>query len=114
MLSKGLGKKYTEKVLTKDLNQGYAKAATDIAELTVEGAEYYDSNPLKIKVKKLFIASKGRAKIAKGNQNIRLLSNDKLIVSYHFNGKHENHNNWIQCSVKFGEEYTPLINELVE
>ncbi len=46
--SKGLGKKYTEKVLTKDLNQGYAKAAVDIAELTVEGAEYHNSNPLKI------------------------------------------------------------------
>ncbi len=114
MLSKGLDKKYTEEVLTRDLNQGYAKAATDIAELAVEGAEYHDSNPLKIKVKKLFIASKGRARGFKGNQNIRLLSNNRLLVSYNLNGKSGKHNNWIQCEVKFGEEYTALINELVE
>ncbi len=113
MLAKGLGKKYTEEILTKDLNQGYAKAAVDIAELVVEGAEYHNSNPLKIKVRKLFIASKGVARL-KGNGNIRLLSNDKLIVSYNFNGKSGKHNNWIQCSVKFGEEYIPLIDELID
>ncbi len=113
MLAKGLGKKYTEEVLTKDLNQGYAKAAVDIAELTVEGVEYHNSNSLKIKVKKLFIASKGRAREVKGNQNIRLLSNDKLIVSYNLGGKSGKHNNWIQCNVKFGEEYISLVNELI-
>ena len=92
MLSKGLGKKYTEKVLTRDLNQSHAKAAVDIAELTVEGAEYHNSNPLKIKVKKLFIASKGVAHL-KGNGNIRLLSNNRLLMNYNFSGKSGKHDN---------------------
>jgi hypothetical protein len=107
-MSRGMGKAVAEEILTKDLNQGYAKAAVDIAELIVKGARYHNSNPLKSKIKKLFIASKGRANF-KGNQNIRLIATDRLIVSYNFNGRRGRHNNWIECSVRFGEEYLPLI-----
>jgi len=81
--------------------------------LMVKSAEYHGSNPLKIKVKKLFIASKGNS-IFKGNRNIRLVSSDKLSVSYHLNGRSGIHNDWIECEARFGEEYLPLINEVVE
>jgi len=113
MLAKGLSKDYVEKVITEDLNQGYAKSVVDIAKLMVKGAEYHDSNPLKIKVKKLFIASKGNS-IFKGNRNIRLVSSDKLSVSYHLNGRSGIHSEWIECEARFGEEYIPLVNEVVE
>jgi IS605 OrfB family transposase len=106
LMSRGLGKAVAEEILTEDMNQGYAKAAVDIAELIIEGARYHNSNPLKSKIKKLFIASKGRANF-KGNQNIRLLATDKLIVRYPFKRL------WIECSVRFGGEYLPLIRYIV-
>jgi len=112
MLTKGLSKDYVEKVITEDLNQGYAKSVVDTAKLMVKGAEYHGSNPLKIKVKKLFIASKGNS-IYKGNRNIRLLSSNKLLVSYNFSKKPGLHNNWIECEARFGEEYIPLVNEVI-
>ena len=112
-LAKGLSKEYVEKVITENLNQGYAKSAVDIAKLMVKGAEYNGSNPLKIKVRKLFIASKGNS-VFKGNQNIILLSSDKLLVSYNFSKKPRRHNNWIQCEARFGGEYIPLVNEVVD
>ncbi len=64
-------------------------------------------------IRKLFIASKGEVAY-KGNQSIKLLSSDKLLVNYNFSGKHGKHNNWIQCEAKFGEECILLINELIE
>ncbi|HEW93736.1 MAG TPA: hypothetical protein ENF47_03440 [Thermoprotei archaeon] len=112
MLAKGLSKEYVEKVITDDLNQGYAKSVVDTAKLMVKGAEYNGGNPLRIKVRKLFIASKGNSTF-EGNQNIRLLSSDKLLVSYHLNGKSGRHGDWIECDVRFGEEYLPLVNEVI-
>jgi len=47
------------------------------------------------------------------NQNIRLISTDKLLISYNFSGRHEKHNNWIVCDVGFGKEYIPLIRYIV-
>ncbi len=108
-----MDKERVKEILTKDMKQEYAKAAADTADLIIEGAKYYNSDPLKIKVRKLFIASKGEA-IFKGNGNIKLLTSSKLIVSYNFSGKHGPHNNWIQCSVKFGEEYLSLIDGLID
>ncbi len=113
MLAKGLSKDYVEKVITEDLNQGYAKSVVDTAKLMVKGAEYNGSNPLKIKVKKLFIASKGNSTF-KGNRNIRLLSSNKLLVSYHLNGRSGRHSDWIECEARFGEEYLPLVNEVIK
>jgi len=108
MLVKGLSNEYIEKVITKELNQGYAKAVVDKANLIIDGAEYYGRNLLKIKIKKLFIESKGRACGVKGNQNIRLLSTDKLMIRYPFKKL------WIECDVRFGEEYLPLIRYIIK
>jgi len=113
MLAKGLSKEYVEKVITEDLNQGYAKSVVDTAKLMVKSAKYNGGNPLKIKVRKLFIASKGEAKL-KGNGNIRLVDTNKLLVSYHLNGKSGPHDDWIECEARFGEQYLPLINEVVD
>jgi len=113
MLAKGLDKKYVTKVITEDLNQGYAKSAIDIAKLIIKGVDYHSSNPFKIKIKKLFIASKGNS-IYKGNRNIRLVDTNKLLVSYHLNGKLGRYHNWIECEVRFGEKYLGLVNEVIE
>jgi len=108
MLSKGLSNEYIEKVITQDMNQGYAKSIVDKANLIVKSAKYYGKNPLKSKIKKLFIESKGRAGGVKGNQNIRLLTTDKLMVRYSFKKL------WIECNVRFGEEYLPLIEYIIK
>jgi len=113
LLSKGLDQKYVEKVITEEVNQGYAKSVVDKANLIVKSAKYYGKNPLKVKIKKLFIESKGRANF-KGNQNIRLLSTDKLIISYNFNNKPGKHSKWICCETRFGEEYLSLINHIIK
>jgi len=113
MLVKGLDQKYVERVITEDMNQGYAKAIIDKANMIIKSAEYHGSNPLKSKIKKLFIESKGRANF-KGNQNIRLLTTEELVVSYNFNGRSGRHNKWIHCEMNFGEEYLPLIEHLIK
>jgi len=113
LLSKGLEKKYVKRVITEEVNQGYAKSIVDKANLIVKSAKYYSKNSLKVKIKKLFIESKGRAD-CRGNQNIRLISTDELIISYNFNGKSGKHNNWIRCETRFGEEYLPLIEHLIK
>lgn len=114
MLCKGFSNKYVEQVITKELNQGYAKAVVDKANLIIKGAEYHESNPLKSRIEKLFIESKGRASGVKGNQNIRLLSRDKLIVNYNFDSRRRKHGNWIECDVRFGEKYLPLIEYIIK
>jgi len=114
MLVKGLDQKYVEKVITEDMNQGYAKSIVDRANLIIDGAEYHGSNPLKSKIKKLFIESKGRAGGVKGNQNIKLISTEELVVSYNFNNKPGRHDNWIHCEVRFGEGYLPLIEYIIK
>jgi len=108
MLSKGLSNEYVEKVITKELNQGYAKSIVDKANLIIDGAECHNSNPLKSKIKKLFVESKGRAHKVKGNQNIRLLTTDKLMVRYPFKKL------WIECNVRFGNEYLLLIRHVIK
>ena len=50
----------------------------------------------------------------KGNQNIRLVDTNKLLVNYHLNGRRGRHNDWIKCEVRFGEKYIPLIQELIQ
>jgi len=112
MLYTGMSTDHVERVVTKMLNQGYAKSAVDTAKLIIKGTKYNGSNPLNSEINKLFIISKGTAHL-KGNKNIRLISSDKLLVSYNFSGKGGRHNNWIECEAKFGDEYIPLIDELV-
>ena len=113
MLYIGMDASHVERVITRILNQGYAKSVVDTAKLIIKGARYHNSNPLNSEVRKLFIISKGRGKGFKGNQNIRLISNNRLLVNYNFNGKSGRHDNWVRCEVKFGDEYLPMINELI-
>jgi len=90
-----------KRLLQRELNQGYAKSIVDKANMIIKSAEYQGKNPLKSKIKKLFVESKGRASF-RGNQNLKLLSTAKLLISYNFGGKHGRHKNRIKCDVRFG------------
>ena len=105
MYTKGLDRGTIVKEITKELNLGYADTIYKLAKLVVEGARNNGSNPLKIRIKKLFIASRGFT-ANKGNRNIRLLSSNKLQVNAPWKG-------WVQFKVLFGERYISLVNELV-
>jgi len=94
------------KEITRELNLGYADTIYKMAKLIVEGARKNGSNPVKIEVKKLFIASRGFS-ANKGNRNIRLESTDTLYVNIPREG-------WVKFKVSFGERYVPLVKELVE
>ncbi len=106
MYAKGINKNIIVKEITKELNLGYADTIYKLAKLIVEGARHNNSNPLKGRIRKLFIASRGFA-ANKGNRNIRLLSTNELQVNIPRKG-------WIRFKVVFGEQYIPLVNELVE
>jgi len=94
------------KEITRELNLGYADTIYKIAKLIVEGARSNSSNPMKIEIRKPFIASRGFS-ANKGNRNIRLLSTDELQVNIPWRG-------WARYRVMFGEKYVPLVEELVE
>lgn len=106
MYAKGLDRDTIVKEITKELNLGYADTIYKLAKLIVEGAKHNASNPLKIRIRKLFIASRGFT-ANKGNRNIRLLSTSELQVNIPWRG-------WLKFKVVFGEQYIPLVNELVE
>jgi len=73
MYAKGTDKSTIVKEITRELNLGYADTIYKIAKLIVEGARSNSSNPLKAKIKKLFVASRGFSS-NRGNRNIRLVS----------------------------------------
>ena len=106
MYAKGLNKNTIVKEITKKLNLGYADTIYKLAKLIVKGTRHNESNPLKIKIRKLFIASRGFAS-NKGNRNIRLLSTNELQVNIPWKG-------WVKFKVVFGKQYIPLVNELIE
>ncbi len=106
MYAKGLGKNTIVKEITKELNLGYADTIYKLAKLIVKGTRHNESNPLKIKIRKLFIASRGFT-ANKGNRNIRLLSTSELQVNIPWKG-------WVKFKVVFGKRYIPLVKELVE
>lgn len=106
MYAKGVGKNIIVKEVTKELNLGYADTIYKLAKLIVKGARYNNSNPLKVRIRKLFIASRGFT-ANKGNRNIRLLSSDELQVNVPWKG-------WVKFRVMFGKQYIPLVSELVE
>lgn len=64
------------------------------------------SNPLRIRIWKFFIASRGFTE-KKGNRNIRLFSTSELRVNIPRKG-------WVKFKILFGRQYIPLVNELVE
>ena len=106
MYAKGLDKNTIVKEVTKELNLGYADTIYKLTKLIVEGARLNGSNPLKVRIRKLFIVSRGFL-ANKGNRNIRLLSTSELHVNIPWRG-------WVKFRVLFGERYIPLVNELVE
>ena len=106
MYAKGLDRNTVVKEITRELNLGYADTIYKLAKLIVKGARRNNSNPLKIRIRRLFIISRGFAS-NKGNRNIRLLSTNELQVNIPRKG-------WIRFKVVFGEQYIPLINELVK
>ena len=107
MYTKGIDKNTIVKEVTRELNLGYADTIYKIAKLIVRGAKHNDSNPLKIRIRKLFIASRGFTS-NKGNRNIRLLSTNELQVNI------PPHKRWVRFKVVFGKRYIPLVKELVE
>jgi len=106
MYARGVDKLVIVKEITRELNLGYADTIYKMAKLIVEGARRNGSKPLKIKVRKLFIASRGFS-ANKGNRNIRLESTNTLYVNIPREG-------WVKFKVSFGEKYIPLVKELVE
>ncbi|RLG86239.1 MAG: transposase [Thermoprotei archaeon] len=106
MTTKGLGKNTIVKEVTKELNLGYADTIYKLAKLIVEGAKSNGSNPLRVKLRRLFIASGGFT-ANKGNRNIRLLSSSELQVNIPWKG-------WVKFKVVSGKRCIPLVNELVE
>ncbi len=106
MHAKGIGRNTIVKEITKELNLGYADTIYKLAKLVVEGTRHNGSNPLRIRIRKIFMASRGFA-ANKGNRNIRLLSSNEIQVNISWKG-------WVKYRVLFGERYIPLVNELVE
>jgi len=106
MYAKGINRITIVKEVTKELNLRYADTIYKLAKLIVEGAKCNNSNPLKVKIRKLFIASRGFT-VNKGNRNIRLLSSNELEINILWKG-------WIRFKVLFGRKYIPLVNELVK
>jgi len=106
MYTNGLSRDTIVREITRELNLGYADTIYKIAKLIVEGVRNNGSNPLKIEIKKLFIASRGFS-ANRGNRNIRLLSTNELQINIPWRG-------WIKYKVLFGEKYIPLVEELIE
>ena len=69
MYARGIDKSTIVKEITRELNLGYADTIYKIAKLIVKGARHNGSNPLKIRIRKLFIASRGFTS-NKGNRNM--------------------------------------------
>ena len=62
MYAKGIDRNTIVKEVTKELNLGYADTVYKLAKLIVEGAKHNGSNPLKVKIKKLFLEDSHRTK----------------------------------------------------
>ena len=106
MYAKGLDGNTIVKEITKELNLGYADTIYKLAKLIGKGAKHNGSNPLKVRIRKLFVASRGFSS-NKENRNIRLLSTNELQVNISWKG-------WVKFRVLFGKRYIPLVDELVK
>jgi len=105
MYARGVSKGVIVKVVTRELNLGYADTVYKFAKLIVEGVRWNGSDPLRVRIRRLFVASRGFS-ADKGNRNIRLLSSRELWVNVPWRG-------WLRFGVCFGERYVPLVSELV-
>ena len=105
MYAKGLSKNIIVKTVTREMNLGYADTVYKLAKFIVEGCKTDGGDPLKIRIKRMFLASRGFSS-NKGNRNIRLVSTREVLVRT-LNKK------WLKLGVKFGRRYFALIEELV-
>ncbi|MCE4618614.1 MAG: IS200/IS605 family accessory protein TnpB-related protein [Desulfurococcales archaeon] len=106
MYAKGLDRNTIVKETTKELNLGYADTIYKLAKFIVEGTINSGSNPLSIRIRRLFIVSRGFS-ANKGNRNIRLISPNELQLNIPRKG-------WVKFKILFGKKYIPLIEELVK
>ena len=102
LVLKGVQQREAYKELAKMLPSSiYGETAYKYAKLLVEG-----SNGNKINIKRKWIASRGGV-TWRGNLNIKLLSTSEVLIRY-YNGE------WLRFKVRFGKNYLPLIDELIE
>ncbi|RLG79451.1 MAG: hypothetical protein DRO40_12880 [Thermoprotei archaeon] len=102
LVLKGIPQKEAYKELAKLLPSSiYGETAYKYAKLLVEG-----SNERKIKIRRIWVASRGGV-TWRGNLNIRLVSTNRVLIRY-YNGE------WLEFSARFGRKYLPLIRELIE
>ena len=106
MIARGMDNNEILRELRKMLNKGYADSAFKIAKAIVKGCIATGGDPLHVEVRKLFIVSEGESSRL-GNRNVRFMDTSMVKVKYPYDGS------WIQLRAKFGEEYLPLLNELI-
>ncbi len=109
----------THKEVTKILynilpNYVYLETAFKNAKAIAENIRFYEENLGKNKVladiRRFWIASRGN-KWDRGNRNIKLMPKDsyfEVLIKYPWDGS------WIEAKAFFGEEYIPLLKELIE
>ena len=102
LLNNNIKEREAKRRITRYLsNAWYASSA-------IKRARLYLSQPyLKLKKPQLFSVG---SKDEEGNRNIKLIgTNEVLIKIPHADGKHD----WIKAEIKFGEQYLPIIQELI-
>ncbi|BDR92908.1 hypothetical protein Vsou_20010 [Vulcanisaeta souniana JCM 11219] len=107
MIARGVDANSILRELRSMLNKAYGDSAYKVAKALVEGCRYSNGNLRHIKVKKLFIVSEGEA-TRLGNRNVRLGPLGVVKIKYPYDGS------WLSFKALFGEEYIPLVKELVE
>jgi len=107
MIARGLEENSVLRELRRVLNKAYADSAFKVAKAMVEGCLFNGGNPLRIEVRRLFIASEGESSRL-GNRNVRLEDTHLVKVRYPHDGS------WITLRAEFGERYLPLLRELVD
>jgi hypothetical protein len=107
MIARGLEENNVLRELRRVLNKAYADSMFKIAKAMVEGCLFNGGNPLRIEVRRLFIASEGESSRL-GNRNVRLEDTHLVKVKYPYDGS------WITLRAEFGEKYLPLLRELVD
>jgi len=107
MIAKGVDSNDVLKELRKMLNKAYADSAFKLAKAIVGGCITNSGDPLHVEVRKLFIVSGGESSRL-GNRNVRFEDTNLVKVKYPYDGS------WVILQTEFGEEYLPLLRELVE
>ncbi len=107
MIAKGVNTNTVLKELRAMLNKAYGDSAYKVAKAFVKGCVFNGGDPRHIKLRKPFIVSEGEAS-RYGNRNVRFESIKTVKVKY----PHDS--SWLAFRASFGENYLPLIKEVVE